>query len=240
VLLEAELIARSLEDPPPPERARRLVQLYRPGDIGADAAAALQSRVATAGFTTVNRPLQAGASAAAIAAALQGTGAHDAIVLWLRPADLALLRGAPRDGAVVFLSGIMGGLEHAPLPEAWRGAARMTYPYELPNRRATLLNYPVGWFRVHNVPVIDERIQTNTYIACSIMVDTFGQMLDNFVRDYLVERLEGALDSRLIGGYYSRLGLAPGQRFASKGGYLVRFAGPTGTQIAATSEWLVP
>jgi hypothetical protein len=102
-----------------------------------------------------------------------------------------------------------------------------------------LLNYPIGWFKIHNLPILDERTQVNTYIACSIMVDTFGQMLDNFVRDYLVERLEATLDSRLVVGYYSRLGLAPGQRFASKGGYLVRFAGPVGTTIAAASDWMV-
>jgi hypothetical protein len=238
VLLEAELIARALQDPPPSERARRVVQLYRPGDIGAAAAAALRALATGAGFTTVNRPLQAGP--AVIAAALKGAAGHDAIVLWLRPADLTQLRVTPPDGAAVFLSGIMGGLEHAPLPDAWRGVARMTFPYELPARRATLLNYPIGWFKIHNLPILDERTQVNTYIACSIMVDTFGQMLDNFVRDYLVERLEATLDSRLVVGYYSRLGLAPGQRFASKGGYLVRFAGPAGTTIAAASDWMVP
>jgi len=240
VLLEAELIARALQDGPPSEHARRVLQLYRPGDIGAAAAAALDTLASSAGFTTVNRPLPAGPAAAAIAAALKGAAGHDAIVLWLRPADLTQLRGTPPDGAAVFLSGIMGGLEHAPLPDVWRGVARMTFPYELPNRRATLLNYPMGWFKVHDLPVLDERVQVNTYIACSIMVDTFGQMLDNFVRDYLVERLEATLDSRLVEGYYSRLGLAPGQRFASKGGYLVRFTGPPGTTIAAASDWMVP
>jgi hypothetical protein len=238
VLLEAELIARALQDPPPAKRARRVIQIFRSGDIGADAAAALQALATTSGLITVNRPLRVG-TAVAIAAALKNTAADDAIVLWLRPEELAQLRGAPPDGASVFLSGIMGGLEHTPLPDPWRGAARMTFPYELPGR-ATLLNYPIGWFRLHNVPILDARTQVNTYIACSIVADTFGLMLDNFVRDYLVERLEATLDSRLVVGYYSRLGLAPGQRFASKGGYLARFTGPLGTPIAAASEWMVP
>jgi hypothetical protein len=48
------------------------------------------------------------------------------------------------------------------------------------------------------------------------------------------------LDSRIVNGYYTRLGLAPGQRFASKGGYLVRFVGPTGGAIAADGDWIVP
>jgi hypothetical protein len=116
----------------------------------------------------------------------------------------------------------------------------MTYPYELPSRRATLLNYPIGWFRLHNIPILDARTQVNTYIACSIMVDTFGQMLDNFERDYFLERLEAMLDARLVAGYYSRLGLAPGQRFASKGGYLVHFTAASGPAIAPAGDWIVP
>ena len=240
VLLEAELIAKALQDLPPLERPHRVVQVYRPRDIGADAAEALQTLASAVGVRSVNRPLQAGAPATALAAALMNTDAHDAFVLWLRPADLALLRSAPRAGAAVFLSGTMGGLEHAPLPEAWRGVARMTYPYELPALRAARLNYPLGWLQLHNLPILDERVQINTYIACSIMVDTFGAILDNFVRDYLVERLEDGLSLRLVVGYYPRLGLAPGQRFASKGGYLVRFSGPVGTQVAPASDWIVP
>jgi hypothetical protein len=48
------------------------------------------------------------------------------------------------------------------------------------------------------------------------------------------------LSHRLVNGYYPRLGLAPGQRFASKGGYLVRFAQPGGTRLVADGEWIVP
>jgi hypothetical protein len=65
-------------------------------------------------------------------------------------------------------------------------------------------------------------------------------MTDAFVRDYLVERIEDMLEHRLVTGYYPRLTLAPGQRFASKGGYLVRFPDTEGTRIVADGGWIVP
>jgi hypothetical protein len=48
------------------------------------------------------------------------------------------------------------------------------------------------------------------------------------------------LSHRLINGYYPRLGLAPGQRFGSKGAYVVRFADPQGKRLVADGDWIVP
>ena len=39
---------------------------------------------------------------------------------------------------------------------------------------------------------------------------------------------------------YPRLSLAPGQRTASKGAYIVRFAGDSGQELQAESDWIVP
>jgi hypothetical protein len=36
------------------------------------------------------------------------------------------------------------------------------------------------------------------------------------------------------------LTLASNQRFASKGGYIVRFAEPSGARLIADTDWLVP
>jgi hypothetical protein len=60
------------------------------------------------------------------------------------------------------------------------------------------------------------------------------------MRDYLIERIESMLSQRQLSGYYPRLGLGTGQRFASKGGYMVRFTQASGTAIAADGEWVVP
>jgi hypothetical protein len=134
----------------------------------------------------------------------------------------------------------MGGLENAPLPTAWHSAARLAYPFDLPDRRRIRVDYPLGWFRFRHVPVTDLQVQADTYLACGLLSETLNHMVDTFVRDYLVERIESMLEHRVITGYYPRLALAPGQRFASKGGYIVRFAEPTGTKVVADGGWIVP
>jgi hypothetical protein len=236
VLLEAQLVAHALRARGEGEGPRRVVQVVREGDVGADAAAALRAAL-PAGTAGEVRTVPAGANGAALAAALAGVGPADALVLWLRPAELSALP-APPPARAVFASGILGGLERAPLPAAWRPVARLAYAYDLPEQRRVRMGFPLGWFKVRNLPLLDERVQTDTYLACTLLAEALGHMQDSFVRDYLVERLEVLVSHRLVNGYYPRLGLGPGQRFASKGGYLVRLA-PGGGVVAETG-WIVP
>jgi hypothetical protein len=116
----------------------------------------------------------------------------------------------------------------------------MTYPFALPQQRTIPMDYPMGWFMIQHIKVVDWRTQTDTYLACSALAQAAASMLDNFYPDYLIERLEVELSHRLVNADYPRLGLAPGQRFASKGAYLVRFAAPSGTRLVADSDWIVP
>ncbi len=240
VLLEAELIAHRLQERPRGSARRRVVQVYREDDIGSDAAKALGAEVTAAGFKVVDRIIHSGAAGQELSDALKDTGAETAIVLWLRPEDLRLLPPVVSTGADLFISGIMGDLENAPLPGAWRTRAHMTYPFDLPELRATRMLYPIEWCRFQHVPLVAERIQADTYIACDSLAQNVSHMGDDIMRDYLVERFESMLSSRLFDGYYPRLELAPGQRFASKGGYIVHFAYGGGTKLAAEGEWVVP
>jgi hypothetical protein len=237
VLLEADLIAHSLPAAGSASAPPRVVQVFRPDDIGAEAARALSSALDARGQQTVNRPLRAKQS---LAEALGDVGTRDVLVLWLRAKDIGSLSGlAPRSNAV-FMSGLMAGLDNAPLPAGWRKVTEMAYSFDLPDLRRTRMNYPLGWFRIRQIPVLDEQVQVDTYLACGLVSETVTHMADSFIRDYVVERIEGMLEHRIITGYYPRLALAPNQRFASKGGYLVHFDEPTGSLLKADGGWLVP
>ncbi len=240
VLLEAELIAHELRARQDSATVHRVVQVYRIGDVGVNAAGVLRRALREEGIPVLEKSLPAGASRRELTTLLGAAVPGDVLVLWLRGKDVAELANPPPGLGLVYMSGRMGGLEHSPLPAAWRSITHMAYPFDLPDHRRVQLDYPLGWFRMQQIPVVAEQAQADTYLACAILSEAINHMVDTFVRDYLVERIEEALEHRIITGYYPRLGLAPGQRFASKGGYAVHFAGPTGTRVVADGGWIIP
>jgi hypothetical protein len=242
VLLEADLMAEWLKKTGAGVAAHtRLVQVFRHGDIGAAAASAL--RAAAGRHDEVDRELPQAKTPDDLAAALADIGSADVLVLWLRPDDLKALPIQPPRTAVVLMSGLMGGMEAAPLSGDWLRQVHMSYPIDLPERRVARMNFPYGWFKVQQIPLIAERVQVNTYLACVITSETVGHLFDSFVPEYLIERLEMMVSRRLANAYFPRLGLAPGQRFASKGGYVVHFdeqsSPPTATDSTPSRGWRV-
>jgi hypothetical protein len=231
VLLEAGLLAASL-----PSGTHRVVQVYRGDDIGAAAAQAL---AATTGLRVDNYALERGAGTAQLAAAIAHASSADTLVLWLRPADLRRLpaSGSP---ASIYLSGLMGDLENAPLPAAWHANAHMSYPFDLPEQRRQRMTWPLTWFKIQGIKATDERTQADTYLSCVILAESVGGLWGNFVRDYLVEQYENMLSFRTLNAYYPRLSLGKGQRVASKGGYMVHFANAAGPSLVKDGDWIVP
>jgi len=134
----------------------------------------------------------------------------------------------------------MANLEDAPLPAAWRDSVYMTYPYDPPDRRRVRVNFPHAWFHQHGIAITADRVQSNTYLACSFVADTLDSLLDSYVPDFLMERLETMAGSELSTGYFPRLSLASGQRFASKGGYIVKFDARDRGRVVVDGDWLAP
>lgn len=239
VVLEAELIAKRIGEPGDAAPVKKVQQIFRAGDSGEAAARALTAALERQGIEAHGTALPAGAPGQGLAAALHGAASADALVLWLRPADVAALGAAPAAPTLVFMSGMMGGLAQTPLPVSWRERTRLAYPYDLPDRNQVRLEYPLRWFSIRHIPIVAEQVQIDTYLACGVLAETIGEMADNFVRDYLVERVEEMVEHRVMTGSYPRWALAAGQPFASKGGYLVRLSGTNGA-VVADGNWVVP
>nr|WP_321963579.1 c-type cytochrome [Paraburkholderia sp. J7] len=245
VLLESGLIAARIVDEAHARQAQgtkdakalHVWQVYRAGDNGERGAQALATALKAHGMAVSDRALAPGES---VAHAMQGIPRADVLVLWLRPPDVAALARIPPATHTVFMSGLMGGLDGTPLPASWRGVTRLAYPFDLPEGRRVRVDYAFGWFSIRQIPMVAPQVQADTYLACGLLAETLSHMVDAFVRDYLVERIQDMLERRILTGYYPRLTLAPGQTFASKGGYIVRFAGPDHIKLVADGDWIVP
>ncbi|MGZ2745465.1 cytochrome C [Burkholderia stagnalis] len=241
VLLESDLIAKRILDEagarPAQHAVKTIRQVYRAGDNGERGAQALAAALKGRGFAVSNHALAPGDS---VAHALRRMPRDDVLVLWLRPPDIAALDPVPPASDTVFMSGLLGGLDDTPLPARWRGVTRVAYPFDLPEGRRVRVDYAFGWFSIRRIPMVAPQVQADTYLACGLLAETLSHLVDAFVREYLVERIQDMLERRILTGYYPRLTLAPGQRFASKGGYIVRFAGPDRMKLSADGGWIVP
>jgi hypothetical protein len=240
VLLEAQLIAKHLAAHSNDLSQARIIQVARAGDVGEAAARAFESAANTSSGKISTRILRSKSSGSELSQVVKDIAPQDVLILWLRPDDLARLPNESLPTQNIYLSGLMGNLGNAPVPGGWRASVRIAYPFDLPGLRRVRMDYPLGWFKLRHIPVVDEQVQADTYLAVGLLAETLSHMVDTFERDYLIERIEEMLEHRIITGYYPRLALAPGQRFASKGGYVVRFKDATGSQLVADSEWLVP
>ena len=241
VLLEAELIANKIFNPESGTKAKVVQQIYRTGDSGEAGASALAAELSHQGVTVQSHVLPADNQGHGLDKALWQVSSADALVLWLRPVDIAALDSPPPPApTAVFMSGLMGGLEQMSLPSNWRDRTHLTYPFALPDQHRIGVDFALGWFRIRNIPIVAEQVQADTYLACGLLSETLSHMVDTFVPDYLVERIEDNIEHRIITGYYPRLTLGPGQRFASKGGYITHFANQEGPKLVPDGGWTIP
>ena len=85
-----------------------------------------------------------------------------------------------------------------------------------------------------------ERIQLNTYFALAIADHALAHLVENFSRDYFIENIEQETENALNPGIFPHLSLGPGQRFASKGSYIVKLSDKAKGGLEAVSDWIIP
>ena len=288
VALEANVLARHLAMQRP--QVKRVVQIYRDEEAGRVASMTLSKALAGTGMVVESRAVASDAPAPqALKVATANIGRDTAVMFWLRPDDVQALGSLEVVGAQRFFSSVLAKGERAPLAAKWRVNSHLIYPYELPELRVVQLAYFNAWRNLRKIELVDEALQSEVFFAVNFMTDTLSDMLDNFYRDYLIERAESMLSKREGGKaeqetrdrvalgrpgdltrkhgttmlmdesaripignqqeaaikgqgttMYPHLSLAPGQRLASKGAYIVRFANENGAQLVSESEFIVP
>ncbi len=240
--LEAGVLARHLADA---GQAGPIVQVYRDDAVGQAAAQALRDGLQRLGIATVvDRPVGGEAKPEADWIRMLDADRPETLVMWLDDADLAefpLRHDAPPWLSGLYLSGSrVAETGRFGLAESWRDRVAVVYPFELQERIAPRMARLRAWLRARNVPQAEERIQANAFFAATIAGDALAHMDENYSQDYFIERVEHMTEQSLFPSVYPRLSLGPGQRFASRGGYVMGFAQDGGGRMTPLGEWVVP
>ena len=243
VALEADVLALHLSGEPDGIRRGPVVQVYRDDETGRAAAAAFRealSRSGASGLRDVRLPAD-GDPPDRILDEAAGGDPPTAVVLWLRKPDLR--RFADRTGGAswpgrIYLSSTLAGTAAPAALGAPTGTVYLVHPFALPKGKGERDRARL-WMSARKVPPGDPLLQANAYFAVALTVDAMDQILDFFSRDYLLEKVEHMVENAVPPSSYPRLSLGPGQRFASKGSYILRYA-PESGGFLPVGGWIVP
>ncbi len=225
VHLEAALMAARLRETAP----RRVVQWLRFGDFAAQAGAdALHESLAGSDIEVVQRQIERDSPVTSVAQ-----------VLWLRGADLTRV-APPSASTELYLSATLLGHDFDAVPASLRSAAVIAHPHALPEERATRLRVLGAWLAKQGLPLEDESLQADAYMACSALQHAMDEVVQRPGAEFLIERLEVITERRGFAGLYPRLSLGTGQRVASKTGYLVRFPDADLTRVEPLGDAKAP
>ncbi|HKG15756.1 MAG TPA: c-type cytochrome [Pyrinomonadaceae bacterium] len=244
--VEAEALARYLNEEARPVEPTRVVQVYRDAGGGAVLARALR-RGLWARAATDLRDRVVGANQKLTRdfwKRLLEEERPTALVLWLGVEDLRTFAPDADTTNIVrqlFVSyGLVGDSTQLPA-DGFRDKIYLTYPFALPSAEVPHVYRVRAWLRSKGVGATrEERLQLNTYFALAVAEHSLTRLAGNFFGDYFVESVEQETESTTNPGVFPHMSLGPGQRFASKGCYIVRPSARAQGGLEAASDWLVP
>jgi hypothetical protein len=163
-------------------------------------------------------------------------------VLWLSEPnldELALLVGDSKELNHVFLSSSLRGHD-TDVPTVLSRRVNLVHPFEIPRNEPRTLVRLNNWLDSRDLARRDPRIQADAYFAVMFLGRGMKHIKQNFSREYLIEVLEHALDNATFASVYPRVSLGPGQRFASKGSYILGLSSGADPEWLPISDWIIP
>lgn len=171
---------------------------------------------------------------------LQDKGKPSALLLWGGSETLPILEtvsGMPDRPRMVFVSSSLLKQNLWTLPDTVRNITYITYPYRLPQEEGAYSNTAKVWLQWRKIPVDDQRISTKMYSLMQLMTLTFMHMKRYFYRDYFLDVIGMFQDQQW--NDYERFSFGPGQRYASKGCYIVQITNGLKPVLMKKSEWVI-
>lgn len=238
VALEAKALARHLTQAG--QGSGTVLQIHD-GDAAASAAAqALAQALGGApGLNLVDVALD-GPLDAARWQALRQRHQPAATVLWLKDPPLEVFAAdaeAKPDPTPLYLSSTLALARLGTPPTALASRLRLVHPFVLSQEWGGRLARVQTWLAGRGIASLDVRGESEALFAAGAVTEALKHILENYSREYFLERTEHMLENAIFPALYPRVSLGDGQRYASKGSYILRFADAPdlepGTHLAA-------
>lgn len=165
------------------------------------------------------------------------------LILW---ADDAALKELPKlvprmsTGGMVFMSSSYLGKNTAAMTEAVRKSVYLTYPYRL----TPYVGAKTGGFAAP-VPMLattrdlgDRRVESrSTSILQQVVLQGLFLIYGNLHRDHLLDTMSIQMDAVLRD--YERVSFGPGQRYVSRGCYIIQLGTGADPELIPCSGWVI-
>lgn len=188
------------------------------------------------------------------------------VLLWTSGETFRLLgelADAPTVPARVHISATLAGDRFADIPDRARPFTFVSYPYRLDEGRDLFHDNARAWLKKNSVPITDQRISTRLFALTKVLLEPFqvvkrdfnpaGQgkglvimeeqfemmmhVRRNYYRDYLLDVIGMMADANSLA--YERVSFGPGQRYISKGCYIVQLSPGPKPGLIRKSDWVI-
>lgn len=164
------------------------------------------------------------------------------LVLWLGAADLSgieTLATASGRPSTLFFSSTLLGPALGTLPDQVRDFSFITYPNRLPGDEEYTKSLVTNWMKMKKIPVTNLAISSDVYFFTRLLSRTLLDMGADLHRDFFLDLLDSAPDQANSSLRYPRLSFGPGQRYASKGCYVVTLTKGEDPKPVKKSDWVI-
>jgi hypothetical protein len=170
---------------------------------------------------------------------LASSHAGAVLLLWLDEDDLAKVGALGNKPAAIFVSaGLMGDGLYS-LPESIRPLTWITYPRSFEEDETRAILATTRWLQAKGLEVTNFDIQARMYFLGWTLAPMVKMMRDDFYRDYFFDIADMMRDQYYAIAVFPRLSFGPGQRYASKGCYIVQLTGGDHPKLEKRSNWVV-
>lgn len=159
------------------------------------------------------------------------------VLLWTKKNDFFKVINVVKllKNIMFFSSAILIGEDFKNIPGDLKDRVYFTYPYTIDNTENERLIEK--WMHFMKIDGKRKDVVAKVYTIGNILTDTFMMMKGNFYRDYFLDVIDMQRDRVKPFTNYERLSFGQGQRYASKGGYIVKI-GNYGNLIKQ-NDWII-